>query len=71
MTLPALKPAVAVGGIDCETVVLAVWAAAMATRADATESVESIMMSFVCERWRGLEESGVMVERLQHEQVLM
>lgn len=38
-----LKPAVADGGIDCETVELAVCAATTATRADATESVESIL----------------------------
>lgn len=50
-TLPGLKPAVAVGGIDCETVVLAVWAAARATKADATESVDS-MFDDCGEMWR-------------------
>ena len=42
-TLAGLKPAVAVGGIDCETVVLAVWAAARATKADAMQSVDSML----------------------------
>ena len=41
-TLAGLKAAVAMGGIDCETVVLADWAAARATKADATESVDSM-----------------------------
>lgn len=51
VTLPGLKPAVALGGIDCETVVLADCAEAMAIRADATESVESILT--VCVVWDG------------------
>ena len=38
-----MKAAVAMGGIDCETVVLADWAAARATKADATESVDSML----------------------------
>jgi hypothetical protein len=42
-TLPGLNDAVAVGGIDCETVVLADCAAASATRADAMERVDSIL----------------------------
>jgi hypothetical protein len=46
-----LKPAVAVGGIDCDTVVLAVWAAARATKADTTESVDS-MFDDCGEKWR-------------------
>jgi hypothetical protein len=42
-TLAGLKPAVAMGGIDCETVVLADWAAARATKADAMKSVDSML----------------------------
>jgi hypothetical protein len=43
-TLPGLKLAVAEGGIDCETVVLAVCAAATATRASVTDRVDSILI---------------------------
>jgi hypothetical protein len=39
-----LKLAVAEGGIDCETVVLADCAAATATKADAMERVDSILV---------------------------
>jgi len=41
--LPGLNAAVAEGGIDCETVVLAVWAAAATTRRAATASWTSIL----------------------------
>jgi hypothetical protein len=42
--LLGLKPAVAEGGIDWETVVLADCAATRATRADATERVNNILI---------------------------
>lgn len=44
-TLLGLKLAVAEGGIDCETVVLAGCAATIATRADTMESIDSILTS--------------------------
>jgi len=40
--LPGLKLAVAVGGIDCETVVLADWAATTATKVDTPKRADSI-----------------------------
>jgi hypothetical protein len=42
--LLGLKAAVAEGGIDCETVVLADCAATKATRADTTERVDNIFI---------------------------
>lgn len=42
-TLAGLKPAVAVGGIDCETVVLADWPTARVTRAEVKKRVDSIL----------------------------
>jgi hypothetical protein len=65
-TLPGLKLAVAEGGIDCETVVLAVCAAATATRASATERVKSIFDSCACvmERTKAAE---VLTEELEYD----
>lgn len=67
-TLAGLKPAVAVGGIDCETVVLAFCAAATARRADAMESADSILV-IVAGKLGSLRATGLlmgMMEELEH-----